>query len=941
MPTKVPLPRDRSSGMNTLLKILGSGLAGTLAAQTPALLLQKSDGGTGSYFGTSACYVGDIEDRGRSCVAFGAPFASGGGTGAGAVQVYRADGTLRFTIVGTAYQSLGLAIANAGDVDKDGRPDILVGGNGTVSQTGVMNLYSGADGTLLRHATGIAAGDRFGMSLAGLGDVNGDGYPDYACAELHASGGDVLVWSGKDGTLLRTIFGAAPGEGAGITIANVGDIDGDGVADLGIGLPAATTSIAGGGIARVHSGKTGALLVERSGTTVNGGLGTAIGAVGGDWDGDGRVDFVVGAPGQDDGAGANSGVALVLNVNGTLLARFQGLAGDRLGGSVAGGRDLDGDRIPDVAIGAVGRYVRIWSGAAGHAVLHTLNAFASNEKFACALDLRGDLDGNGFADLAIGASNADPALSGRGYVYDLGHSWLPKVMLNKLGGAGLAKLGTYACFVGDVDGDGRSEVAFAAPGLGTVRVFRADGTLRTTITVGNPTLEPITALAAAGDVNGDGVPDILVGVLDSGAFLAGYAKVYSGVDGSLLRAHQGSSGEKLGTAVAGVGDADGDGYDDYAASAILGLPSAQGYVRVWSGKTGAVIATFPGDAPGELFGFAISGVGDIDGDGVPDLGVGAPRATRRAPQGGLVRVYSGRTFLVLAEKTGNTTNEALGTSVAPLGGDWDGDGLDDYVSSSPQNDDGSGVDAGSVFVFNIAGNVLHRFDGAPGDKFGATATGAGDVDGDGIPDVAGSALGKYVKVFSGAGDHATLHTFTSTEATWGTVLDLRGDLDGDGFADLVVGVPGAGASSEGQGLVYDLDHAGTPARAQTRGRACPTSDGRLPHVDLRGRSALGATLGFRLRGGKSTTPVAMLLGVAMDLALDPYGAPGCTGYVNPVVTLTGTTDAGGRASFPSLTIPFNGALLGLRLDVQFALPDAAANLLGVVLSNEAAFWVGL
>ncbi|MCU0867595.1 MAG: hypothetical protein MUC36_27755, partial [Planctomycetes bacterium] len=440
------------------------------------------------------------------------------------------------------------------------------------------------------------------------------------------------------------------------------------------------------------------------------------------------------------------------------------------------------------------------------------------------------------------------------------------------------------------------------------------------------------------DVDGDGVPDLVFGCLDHGAFSAGQVRVCSGVDGTVLRAASGNNGDQLGFAVAGVGDLDGDGFDDYAAGAPLGLPSVHGYVRVWSGRTGAILQTMAGDAPQEWFGAAIAGVGDIDGDGVPDLGVGAPLATRRAPNGGFVRVYSGRNFAPIAEKTGNTTDENLGTSVAALGGDWDGDGLFDYVAGSPRNNEGAGTDSGSVFVFNLGGHVLHRFDGSPGDRLGAVVAGAGDVDGDGRPEVAGSALSRYVRVFAGRGDHALLHEFTAPQPRFGTAIDLRADLDCDGMADLVLGAAGGGG---GNGVLQglDLDHPGTPARVLVRGRACPTSAGRLPHLDPRGRPALGNAFAVRLRAAGVGAIAALAVGLPMQLDLTALGAPGCTAAVNPFGLLAAVTSATGVATFP-IAVPRDTALLGVRLDCQSLVFDAGANALGIVFSTQLVAWIG-
>ena len=292
--------------MKHLECMLWMSVAAALPAQTPSILLSKSEGGTQSYFGTSACFVGDLDHDGRSEVAFGAPFASLNGPGSGMVCVYRANGTKLFTLLGANYQELGVSIAALGDVNQDGIVDFVVGsGEGLPAAKGSVSVYSGADGALLKKIDGGESGGRFGSSVAGIGDVNSDGYPDFATVLSH-SGGTITIWSGKDFGLLKSLGATAPGDAVGMVVANVGDIDGDGYADLGLGVPRANTGASLGGLFRVYSGKTFAVLVEKSGSTVNAALGSALAPLGGDWDGDGRADLLftenTPRPGEPDGA---------------------------------------------------------------------------------------------------------------------------------------------------------------------------------------------------------------------------------------------------------------------------------------------------------------------------------------------------------------------------------------------------------------------------------------------------------------------------------------------------------------------------------------------------------------------------------------------------------------------------------------------------------------
>src|SRR5262249_45362141 len=161
--------------------------------------------------------------------------------------------------------------------------------------------------------------------------------------------------------------------------------------------------------------------------------------------------------------------------------------------------------------------------------------------------------------------------------------------------------------------------------------------------------------------------------------------VYSGADGSLLFTKTGAAaGDGFGTAVAGVGDVNGDGKGDF----LVGAPYSDtggtdaGSAYLYSGANGSLLAQRNGAAAGDHFGAALAGAGDADGDGIPDLLVAAPAASPGGRSGaGSAYLYSGADGHLLFQRDGAAAQVALGTSVTGAG-DVDGDGRADFALGS-------------------------------------------------------------------------------------------------------------------------------------------------------------------------------------------------------------------------------------------------------------------
>ncbi|MBK7403549.1 MAG: FG-GAP repeat protein [Phycisphaerales bacterium] len=249
--------------------------------------------------------------------------------------------------------------------------------------------------------------------------------------------------------------------------------------------------------------------------------------------------------------------------------------------------------------------------------------------YAWAVSELADVDGDGLGDWITGAprlATTSGNQSGRLYVY----SGATGLLLYSFDGpSASSNLGYAMADAGDVDADGVHDIAGGANGAqggvsaGNVLVYSgATGALLWTAT-GEELREGFGgAVAGIGDVDGDGRDDLLVGAPltdgDSGTN-AGRAYVVSGLDGSVLRVHKGAApGDQLGIGVSGVGDIDNDGVPDYAASAQKGGPTNHGSCMVFSGADGSPLLELLADETGTNFGqFFVGGVGDFNADGTP------------------------------------------------------------------------------------------------------------------------------------------------------------------------------------------------------------------------------------------------------------------------------------------------------------------------------------
>ena len=939
-------------------------------------------------FGASVSTAGDVNGDGFSDVIAGAYLYDALGANDGAAIVYLGtptglDPSTDWSASGGQDNAnFGLSVSTAGDVNGDGYDDVIIGAPGyddAGTDRGRAYVYFGSPQGLSNApdwtATCDQAGGHFGFAVSTAGDVDGDGYDDVLVGAFLYDDGEsdegvvYLYLGGPLGLSLDpdwTMEGNANLANFGFSLGPAGDVNGDGYADVIIGAPGLSNGQAYEGRAYLYLGSPSGLSATASWTAEsdqdNARLGWSVGTAG-DVNGDGYADVIVGANYYDDGQ-VDEGAAFVYlgSADGLAASPVWSAEGDQAGAEfgtkVATAGDMDGDGYADVIVGApkldfsgvdAGVAFVYAGGPGGPATAATWSFYdaQAGSRLGYSVGTAGDVNGDGFNDAIAGAylyQNGQPG-EGAAFVYNgTGRGLDVLTPTTVLGPQGSDLFGAAVASAGDVNGDGYSDFLVGSPFYDSTEFPQAgmamlflgpDGTNHGTpdwTFVGDMASARVGgAVAGAGDVNGDGFADVIISApgRDNGNGLAGRSYVFYGSAGGLsatpdwFKNNDQQFPDYLG-AVAGAGDVNGDGFADV----IIGVSdftddqAYEGRAALYLGSA-AGLATSPawtreGNQDSAAFGASVSSAGDVNRDGYSDVIVGAPQFTNTAAGQGRAFLYFGSAsglgpFANWYSEAGGS-NAHFGASVA-CAGDVNGDGYSDVIVGAPRYQQ-SLAEEGAAFVYYGSPTGLSLFPDwwergyQPYAWFGVAVASAGDANGDGFSDIAVGErkyIGSIGKVWVYRGSATGVAPVSTAifggeqlEDGFGTALAPAGDVNGDGFADLLIGAPYFDDAEPDQGKFYlSLGcRGGGPPRVPRQRRFDDSGpiallglsdSGHAVRIDAIGRSAAGRDairLQFEVKPrGTPFDGSGLVAGPVRDT-----GAPGVDGSAVQLADLAGGLD---------------------------------------------------
>lgn len=727
-----------------------------------------------SYFGVSVNDAGDLNSDGFDDIIIG----RGANSYWNKCWIYfggsNPDTIVDVVLNGAENSSqFGFRVSGAGDVNNDGFDDVVVGDFDYNNDCGEAYIYFGGnemdaicDVVLSPNAIAPVSISGFGASVASAGDINNDGFDDVIIGSPwdNTSTGAAYIFYGGDGmdTNATKIEGRmieqAYSGNFGISVSGVQDVNNDGFSDVLIGTDFNPTFSRGRAYLYFGSAEMDTVpdVIMTADETDAYNFGFSV-SDGGDINGDGFDDIIIGAIGTS-------------NTEGYTFVFY-------------GGTEMD--NIPDLQI------------MGEHSEENTFGGFGAS------VSATGDINSDGFDDFIVG-NNWYFIHAGKSYVY-FGGNPADTIVDMELEGEYLYNLTAYATsIVEDINNDGFDDILVGAPGyqgdyitdFGTGRVYIYFGG-STTDTIADIILDgPWNvgcfgwALSSAGDFNNDGFNDFIVGAYNE-AYLFFGGPQFDDVPDIIFEGDY--YAYILGNAVAPAGDVNNDGYDDLILGA-WGSDVYKGQAFIYFGNDtyeNNPDVSFEYSEMVTYFGYSVSGIGDYNNDGFDDVVVG----DIGMGYNGVAQIYFGGEAMDNVSDLTIYGEDNFSRSLSPAG-DFNDDGFDDWIASDENYND-----IGRVYLFLGGAEADDEydlvFDGEEiGENFGWSLSGDEDINGDGITDIVIGANGSETSIgktyiFLGGQELDNIpdeiYEGELDGDKYGYSVSCGGDINNDGKSDIVVG----------------------------------------------------------------------------------------------------------------------------------------------------------
>jgi hypothetical protein len=721
-----------------------------------------------------------------------------------------------------ANPNFGQMVSNAGDVNNDGFDDIIVAtGNFNSSQHRVYIYYGGnpTDNIVDVIINGISSI----QSISNAGDVNNDGFDDIIIgfpSPVSSLGSPLpgsanIYYGGNPMDNASDVYfsGENNGDEFGSSVSNAGDVNNDGFDDVIIGAPKHNLSTGRGYIFYGGSSMDNNVDVTLTGNFADDLFGSSVTSAG-DVNNDGFDDVVVNAYGFNSNTGR-----IMVYYGGSFMDSFPEVIIDGqtssgyFGFLISAAGDVNNDGFDDlVASSPIDSSAFLFLGGSSMDNISDVEFIGNdlNDLIGYSVSNAGDVNNDGFDDVILGAFNSG---SGSAYIY-LGGSVMDPIPDILFTGENTSdSYGASVSSAGDINNDGFDDIIVGASRyngqIGRAYIYYGHSSMDNSADM---TLSPQglanlfgTSASSAGDVNNDGYDDIIVSARSNNYFRGRVYIYYGGnimddVADVILNGE--NSYDSFGISVSKAGDVNNDGFDDVVVGAYGYEPGGRAYVYFGGNNmnTTADVIIDPVENTGDQFGLDVTNAGDLNNDGFDDIVIIDLNYTNGNNYDMLVYVYYGGSNMdATVDLTFNEESSVVSTRSVSTAGDVNNDGFDDLIIGERNNTIGNayiyygGSSMNTVADITLTGETTN-------DEYGAAVSTAGDVNNDGFDDVVVGAY-RYNSSFGVQGNgrayvylggnvmNSTADVIITGENTFsflGRSVSTAGDVNNDGYDDIII-----------------------------------------------------------------------------------------------------------------------------------------------------------